>query len=81
MEITDVIYNALQNKSQVDVVYFDLTAAFDSVGHKLLLQKLSNIGFSPKMIKWFMSYITGRSFMVKANNVRSTKDYMYRVHH
>ena len=37
-----------------------------------------NIGLSPKLIKWFKSYLTGRSFIVKANNVRSSKGYIYK---
>ena len=42
-------------------VFLDLTKAFDTVDHGILLSKLSAIGLSGNSLNWFQSYITKRS--------------------
>ena len=43
----------------------DLTAAFDTVDHELLLQRLDNtFGVRDQAKEWFKSYLTGRSYCV-----------------
>src|SRR4029434_8772454 len=42
----------------------DLSAAFDTVNHRILLSILSSMGISGKAHSWFESYLTGRSFNV-----------------
>ena len=44
-----------------DTVFFDLQKAFHSVQHKLLLQKLSNLGVEPHTLAWISSYLYNRS--------------------
>ena len=41
-------------------VFLDLTKAFDTVDHCILLSKLSAIGVSPSSLKWFESYLSHR---------------------
>lgn len=38
----------------------DLSKAFDSISHSLLLNKLCNIGTSANALKWFESYLSDR---------------------
>jgi hypothetical protein len=45
LEFTQYISNGLDNGEQIDVIYTDLSKAFDVVNHGLLLQKLSGFGF------------------------------------
>ena len=52
-------------------MFLDLAKAFDTVPHGLLLQKLKKIGILDKTHDWFQSYLTGRSQMVKINNIIS----------
>lgn len=53
------------NRSQYDVIYCDLPKAFDSVDHTILLHKFSNIGLSPRYIKWLESYLTDVVVIIK----------------
>ena len=41
-------------------VFFDLSKAFDTVPHHLLLQTLRSIGISGPLLEWFDSYLSNR---------------------
>ena len=41
-------------------VFIDLSKAFDTVDHKLLITKLKNYGIRNKNLKWFISYLSNR---------------------
>lgn len=54
------------------MVLLDLTSAFDTVDHDLLIDRLeSELGFSGTVLQWFSSYIKGRTFNVVVNNIMS----------
>ena len=56
----------LDTKSNVILLLFDLTAAFDTVNHNLLLTKLSeNFGLAENALKWFSTNLKNRSYYVK----------------
>jgi hypothetical protein len=43
------------------LVILDLSAAFDSVSHKILLDRLASIGITGTALSWLRSYLSGRS--------------------
>ena len=43
------------------VVLLDMSKAFDSIRHDLLLQKLQSIGVASSSLEWFHNYLSGRS--------------------
>lgn len=51
---------AVDSGKEIRVVFCDISKAFDRVWHKGLLYKLSRIGFSEQIIKWFSSYLSNR---------------------
>ncbi len=53
------------------MVLLDLQKAFDTVNHSILLDKLSVMGFSSKVITWLNSYLTGRVQRVEIDGVLS----------
>ena len=44
----------------VGVVFLDISKAFDTVNHDLLLSKLSYLGLSLSTASWFKSYLSNR---------------------
>ena len=54
------------------VVSLDLSAAFDTIDHQLLLRRLENYGISGKAYNWLQSYLIGRTQSVIVNGFRST---------
>ena len=62
---TDNLALALNNRSRIDVIYFDFAKAFDSVSHDLILNKLKNIfNVDGLMLKFIKSYLEGRQQQV-----------------
>ena len=49
----------------VAVILLDLSKAFDSIDHALLLKKLQVLGVSNDTLCWFKSYLTGRQQVVR----------------
>ena len=61
----------MDKKKLTALVLLDLSKAFDSINHHRLLQKLANIGASPTTVKWFKSYLSGRSQSIRINSTLS----------
>ncbi len=57
----------------VVLVLLDLSAAFDTVDHTTLISRLeSYVGIKGTVLKWFLSYLTDRKFLVKLGNFSSS---------
>ena len=70
--IRDTIFKAMDKKLVTALILLDLSKAYDSVNHALLLQRLGNGGPSTSAVKWFESYQTGRTQSVRIGSIVST---------
>lgn len=70
--LTDYISNSIDNNTQVDVIYTDLSKAFDKLDHKILISKFNNFGFSSSFITFLWSYLRNRVLYVECNGFKSS---------
>ena len=64
--------NDLDKKNNPITVYMDLSKAFDTLDHKVLLHKLRYYGLSGATLSWFDSYLSDRCQYVEINQVQSS---------
>ena len=69
--ISDFLLDAMDNKRLSALILLDLSKAFDSISHSILLQKLSLVA-ADKTTKWFESYLTDRTQVVRIGTSTST---------
>lgn len=72
IEIIDNIMNKLEQDNYVAGIFLDLSKAFDTVDHTILLEKLEHYGIRGLTHSWFKSYLTNRKQYVVINNTQST---------
>ena len=54
VKVHNDVVSAIDNQSYIILLLLDLSAAFDTVDHKILLQRLScRIGINGKALRWF----------------------------
>ncbi|KAF0707563.1 Uncharacterized protein FWK35_00031397, partial [Aphis craccivora] len=65
------ILEAIENRTQVDVIFTDFSKAFDRVDHKILIEVLYKVGFGELILSWFKSYLSDRVQCVKVLGCKS----------
>lgn len=73
LRVHNDILRAMDNKNSVVMVLLDLTAAFDTVDHAILIDRLQHVvGLQGTVLKWFSSYLTNRTFSVMIDDFSSS---------
>ena len=73
---TDNILKNMDAGSFTGAVFLDLSKAFDTVDHPLLLQKLTNIALTTSCTQWFRSYLANRSQITSVGDAHSASTEM-----
>ena len=72
MKAHNDIVSAIDNQSYIILLLLDLSAAFDTVDHKILLQRLScRFGINGKALRWLKSYLENRKQVVNVKGATS----------
>ena len=72
LDVTSETNNAIQRNHYTVLMFIDLRKAFDSVFHKILLQKLYHYGIRGPAHKLIESYLTSRYQFVSHNSTTSS---------
>ena len=76
-ELIDHVSKVLDNGGYAAGLFLDLSKAFDTVNHDILLSKLENYGIRDTALNWFASYLRNRKQSVEIENISSD---LYNVH-
>lgn len=74
IDLTTKIKTEIDHKKIALGIFIDLKKAFDTISHKLLLQKLHSIGVRGTVYKMLQSYLTNRYQIVKIDNIQSSAE-------
>ena len=66
------IYNSFKKNKFTLHVFIDLSKAFDTVNHNILLNKFSFYGIKNNSLKWFSSYLSDRKQYVQTSVFKTT---------
>ena len=74
LAVHDHIIKAMSQQRVTALCLLDLSAAFDTIDHSIILHRLSTwFGFNGKVISWLTSYLSFCSFAVIINSVSSAR--------
>ena len=68
---TDHIRRELDQGKLVGAIFIDLTKAFDTISHSVLINKLSSYGIHGQELNWFTDYLFQRKQQVDLESVHS----------
>ena len=72
LELIDRVFQHLDTGQLPLSVFLDLSKAFDTLNHLILLNKLKFYGLSNTPLKWFESYLYGRQQFVDFDGTASS---------
>ena len=76
LQLFDSIMDAKDCRREIILLMYDLSAAFDTVSHENLMNKLKIYGFNEDAILWMKSYLEGRKQTVNIQGKSSSTQEM-----
>ena len=70
-KLLDKVINSLSKKDHIIALFMDLSKAFDTIDHNILLHKLYNYGIRGIVWSWIKSYLSNRQQYVSIDGVKS----------
>ncbi len=71
MQLVDKINTAVEKDETTIGIFLDLSKAFDTIDHSILLHKLEHYGFRGIVLEWFKNYLHKRKQFVSYNSCES----------
>jgi hypothetical protein len=72
LKLKNDILLAMDDRKVTALVQLDLSAAFDTIDHPTLLNRLHHFGVRDQALQWIRDYLTNRVEQVKIGDVKST---------
>ena len=73
IELVDKISQAIERNQYTIDIFLDLSKAFDTVNHEILLKKLEHYGVRGISLEWFKNYLTNRKQIVNYESGKSDR--------
>ena len=70
--LNEQVIKNLEKKKVCAILFIDLKAAFDTIDHKLLLEKLDHYGIRGNVLSLLTSYLSGRKQFIKCGDIESS---------
>jgi len=71
VNVCDAFRKALDRGCYVLVVLLDFSRAFETINRDILIKKLASLGFGGVVLRWFKSYLSNRTQVLKFKNCMS----------
>ena len=69
--LSNKVLTGIEKGNLTGMILIDLQKAFDTIDHKILIEKMKYLGFSNSAIAWFKSYLENRKFLVNIGDAYS----------
>ena len=77
LSILDDFLNKLDNNYNIQLILLDLSTAFDTIDHSILIKRLEDIGIVGIPLALVKSYLSERTFSIQIDNHYSSTCKMY----
>ena len=73
IELIDQVHKVFENNPEDHVVsvFLDLSKAFDTIDHEIMLKKLAHYGITGAALQWFRSYLSDRKQFILYDDLES----------
>ena len=75
-KLLDNVVNSLSKRNHIIALFMDLSKAFDTIDHNILLHKLYNYGIRGVAWSWIKSYLSNRQQFVSINDIKSPLSFL-----
>ena len=77
--VTDTLLHNINNNTPTQIIILDLSSAFDTIDHNILLQRLHLLNITNNALNLLKYYITNRTYNIKLESTSSNKPLLFGV--